>query len=120
MSRTAHFLVGLGILALCAVWCVVCFAGFIGNAVGRDSVPGASIHDSSFMVIYLIGGGGLICGVWFAFRSFRRALRPPRVESSGSPVIQERRHDPAAPDQKRDPATPDERLAHLVKKKTEI
>ena len=114
MSRTAHFLVGLAILALCVAWCFVCFVWFIGNAVGRDSVPGASIHDSSFMAIYLVGGAGLICGLWFAFRSFGRALRPPRLDlplPAATPLV--------APEQQHNTKTPDDRLAHLVKK-TEI
>jgi hypothetical protein len=114
MSRTAHFLVGLVILALCAAWCFVCFVWFIGNAIGRDSVPGASIHDSSFMAIYLIGGVGLICGLWFAFRSFCRALRPPRLDLPPHAATP-----PVAPEQQHDTKTPDDRLAHLVKK-TEI
>jgi hypothetical protein len=108
MSRTAHFLVGLGILALCAVWCFVCFVGFIGTAIGRDSVPGASVYDSSFMMIYLVGGAGLICGLWLASRSFRRALRPPRLDEPPAAS-------PPASDQERG-ATADEKLAHLVKK----
>jgi len=60
------------------------------------------------MVIYLVGGGGLICGLWLAFRSFRRALHPPRLDSPAPQVT---------PEQPHDLATPDERLAHLVKKK---
>ncbi len=70
MSRTAHFVVGLAILTLCVAWCFVFFVCFIGNAVGRDSVPGGSIHDSSFMAIYLFGGAGLICGLWFALEAW--------------------------------------------------
>jgi hypothetical protein len=113
MSRSAHLFVGLAILALCAVWCFVCFVWFIGNAVGRDSVPGASIHDSSFMAIYLFGGAGLICGLWFAVRSFGRALRSPRLDLPSHAAPQ-----PVTPEeQQRDMRTPDDRLAHLVKKK---
>jgi len=114
MSRTAHFLVGLVVLVLCIVWCFVWFVWFIGNAIGRDSVPGASIHDSSFMVIYLVGGVGFASGLWFAFRSFCRALRPPRLDLPPHVPIQ-----PATLEQQHEAKTPDERLAHLAKK-TEI
>lgn len=112
MSRGKHFVNGLGLLLLSAVWCFFCFVVFIGNAVGRDSVPGASAHDSSFMAIYLIGGGGLLCGLFFAFRSFGRALQSPRSASPPQTLSQ-----PAAQDPQQDARTSEERLAHLVKKK---
>jgi hypothetical protein len=109
MSRTAHFLLGLGILLLCVVWCFVCFVWFIGTAIGRDSVPGSSIHDSSFMAVYLVGGAGLVCGLWLALRSFRSALRTHTDLPPQAPA-------PATPEPQRDPKSQDERLAHLVKK----
>jgi hypothetical protein len=111
MTRTAHFLVGLAILALCVAWCFVFFVCFIGNALGRDSVARASIHDSSFMAIYLFGGAGLICGLWFAFRSFGRALRPPRLDLPAHAATP-----PVTPEPHPDTKTPDDRLAHLLKK----
>ena len=110
MSRNAHFLVGLGILLLSAVWCILCLVGFIGTAIGKDSDPRASLHDSSFLIIFLVGAGGLICGLWFAFKSFRRALRAPRLDPPTSPVTPERQ-----PNLKR----AEETLAHLVKKTDE-
>ncbi len=55
MSRTAHFGIGLGILLFCVLWCFLCYVWFIGNAIGRDSVPGASIYDASFITIYVVG-----------------------------------------------------------------
>jgi hypothetical protein len=111
MTRTAHFFVGLAILALCAAWCLFCFVCFIGNAVGRDSVPGASIYDSSFIAIYLVGGAGLICGLWFALRSFGRALRSPRQDLPRLAVTP-----PIASEQQHDTKSPDDKLAHLLKK----
>jgi hypothetical protein len=84
VSRTAHFLVGFGILALCAVWCFVCFVGFIGTAISRDSVPGASLYDSSYVMIYLVGGAGLICGLWLAFSQFSACVTLTAIQRAGS------------------------------------
>src|ERR1035437_3806490 len=109
MSRTAHLGVGLGVVLLCVLWCFVCFLLFLGNAVGRDSVPGASIYDSSFLTLYAIGGVVLVAGLYFAFLCFRRALRPPRLEAPPSTPA------PPKPTQQ-EIGTPDERLAHLVKR----
>jgi hypothetical protein len=107
MSRTAHLFAGLGFTLLCAFWGLICFVWFISNAVGRDSVPGASIFDSSFLIIYLVAVGGLVCGLWLAFRSFRRAFRTPRCDLPAPS---------ASAEAKRDLATSDEKLAHLVKR----
>jgi hypothetical protein len=107
MSRNAHFGIGIGILLLCVVWFVFSVFMFFAVAAGKDS-RGASIFDSSFITLYVVFGGGLIGGLWVAFKNFRRALRPP-----------ERVVPPAEPStftQQTDLATPDEKLAHLVKK----
>src|SRR5690348_2776537 len=111
MSRSTHFVIGLALLLLSASWCFLCFVVFIGNAVGRDSVPGASTHDSSFIAIYLVSGAGLLCGLYFAFRSFGRALQSPR--SASPPQMPAQR---VAQEPKPDARTSDEKLAHLVKK----
>jgi hypothetical protein len=93
----------------CVLWCFVCFLLFLGNAVGRDSVPGASIYDSSFLTLYAIGGGVLVAGLYFAFLSFRRALRPPRLDVPAATQA-------SVMPRQQEPGTPDERLAHLVKR----
>ena len=110
MSRTAHFGIGVGIILLCVLWCFFGVFMFFALAVGKDS-RGASIYDSSFIALYVVFGAGLLGDTWFAFLSFRRALRSPRLDSPAetSPL-------PAPPKQKDDLATPDERLAHLVKR----
>ena len=109
MSRTAHFGIGLGVLLFCMLWCFVCYLLFFGNAVARDSVPGASAYDSSFVTLYEIGGVVLVAGLCCAFVCFRRALRPPRVDVS-----------PATPRSAKpspqDVGTSEERLARLVKR----
>ena len=110
MSRTAHFLVGMGILALCAVWCFGYFVALLGTAIGLDPLPGTSIYDPSFMMLHLVGAGALICGLWFAVRSFRRALNPSQLESPAPP---------ASPEQKHNHVTRDEKSADLAEK-TEI
>lgn len=111
MSRTAHFGIGLGILVLCVIWGFFCFVYFIGNAIARDSVPGASVYDSSFIILYVVGGAGFLVGLWCAFLSFRRALRPPRLDlPTQAPAL------PTSPEPLQNLATADERLAHLVKK----
>lgn len=106
MSRIAHFGIGIGILLLCALWFVFGVFMFFALAAGKDS-RGASIADPSFIMLYVVFGGGLLGGCWIAFQSFRRALRPPAM------VIP-----PTSPasEQSSELATPDERLAHLVKK----
>ena len=82
---------------------------FFGLAVGHDS-RGASIHDSPFIVLYLVFGVGFLVGLRFAFRSFRRALRSPRLDSQA-----ETGQALNTLKQPEDAASPDERLAHLVK-----
>jgi hypothetical protein len=111
MSRTAHFSIGLGILLLCVLWFLVSFVWFIGLCLSSDSVPGATIYDSSFIALYVVGGAGLLAGLWFAFKNFRRALQPPRLDlpsQAPTPMV--------APEQPLDKRTPDEKLADLVKK----
>jgi hypothetical protein len=106
MSRNAHFGIGIGILLLCVLWIFFGVFMFFANAAGKDS-SGGSIYDSSFIALYVVFGGGLLGGLWFAFQSFRRALRPPeRVVSQAAPPSEQPTELP----------TPDERLAHLVKK----
>jgi len=106
MSRNAHFGIGIGSLLLCVLWFFFGVLMFFANAAGKDS-RGASIYDWSFIVLYVIFGGGLLGGIWFAFQSFRRALRPPhRIVSPTAPTSE----------QPTKLTTPDERLAHFVKK----
>ena len=107
MSRNAHFGIGIGILLLCVLWFFFGVFMFFATAAGKDS-RGASIYDSSFITLYVVFGGGLLGGLWGAFQSFRRALRPPgRVVPLAGP---------STSPQQTDLATPDEKLAHLVKK----
>jgi hypothetical protein len=108
MSRTAHFLVGLGILALCVAWSIFCVFCFFSNAFGHDSLPGANIFEPSFLIIYLTGVIGLLCGLVLAFRCFYRAFKSPQQKLlvKTSP-----------PQQKTDFQTPNDRLSSLVKKK---
>ena len=105
MSRNAHFGIGIGILLLCVLWFFFGVFMFFAIAAGKDSRDG-SIYDSSFIVLYVVFGGGLLGGLWTAFQSFRRALRPPNKVVPRAPT----------PKQPTDLATADERLAHLVKK----
>jgi len=106
MSRNAHFGIGIGVLFLCVVWFVFGVFLFFAAAAGKDS-RGASIYDSSFIVLYVVFGSGLLVGLWAAFRSFRRALQsserdvPPTAPAFTTPT---------------ELATPDERLSDLVKK----
>ncbi len=106
MSRNARFGIGIVSLLLCVLWFFFGVFVFFANAAGKDS-RGVGIYDSSFIVLYVVFGGGLLGGLWFAFHSFRRAFRPP-----------ERIVSPTAPrsEQPTKLATPDDRLAHLVKK----
>jgi hypothetical protein len=106
MSRNAHFGIGIGILLLCVLWLFFGVFMFFAVAAGKDS-RGASIYDSSFIVLYVVFGGGVLGGLWLAFQSFRRALRPPERVAPPAPST-------AVP--KTDLATPEEKLAHLVKR----
>jgi cytochrome b561 len=110
VSRTAHFGIGVGIILLCVLWCVFGVFVFWAVAVGKDS-RGATIYDSSFITLYVIFGAGLLVGFGLAFLSFRRALRPPQLDSPPEPPLEL-----STPERRDDVATPDERLAHLVKK----
>ena len=107
MSRNAHFGIGILIIGLGVFWCFVGVAWFIGLAVSRDSVPEASIFDSSFVSFYFVWGSIFLACIWGAFRSFRQARRQTvRVPPAA----------PSAPEQQPELATPDEKLAHLVKR----
>jgi hypothetical protein len=110
MSRKTQLGIGIMMLLGSVLWIYVCFLVFIGLAVGEDSVPGASIFDSNFMVLYFVAGSGLLVILWCAFLFFRRAIRASRTDV---PVTS------AAPPDVSEPArrlTAEERLAHLVKK----
>lgn len=63
------------------------------------------------LLIYFVGGAGLVCGLWLAFKSFHRALRAPRLDLPGEEAAPG-----ATPGPQQDIKTPDERLAHLLKK----
>lgn len=110
MNRGAHFGIGLGMMLFCGFWCLIGYAWFIGLAISRDSVPGASVFDSSFITLYVVWGSVFLGCLWGAFLSFRRALRLRRRSALPEP--------PESPISKRQPdlATPDEKLAHLVKR----
>lgn len=106
MSRNAHLGIGIGVLLLCSLWFIFGVFMFFALAAGKDS-RGGSIFDSSFILLYLVFGGGLLAGLWIALRSFRRALRPPtKVTPPISPTVE----------QPSTLATPDDKLAHLIKK----
>jgi len=108
MSRLSRL--GIGI-ALC-LFCVICFGvgyvAFIGTAISKDSVPGASVFDGKFIVVYVVFGGLILGALWFALINFKSAFaapqRPGRPEAAQDPEPR-----PASG------ATPEERLAHLVK-----
>jgi hypothetical protein len=108
MSRNTHFAIGTGILVLCAFWCLMGIAWFFGLGFGRDSVPGASVFDSSFMTFYILWGSGFLLFLWAAFRSFQTALRRPKRAVPPSA--------PSATAQQVAVATPDKKLARLLKK----
>ena len=110
LSRAKHFLIGLGLLLLSAIWSFLFYVIFIGNAIARDSVPGASVHDPTFVAIYAIGGAGLLCGVYFAIRSLGRTLQPAPRPHSPAPPSQ-----PGLQEQRPEAKTSDEKLAHLIK-----
>jgi hypothetical protein len=110
MTRTAHFGIGLALGLVSAFWCAMGLALWIGNAIGKDSPIAGPFFDPKFVVTLLVWGAILLCILWGMFRSFRRALRPPRLDSINPPPE-------AAPKPTLEsPAAPDERLAHLVKK----
>ena len=104
MSRTAHFGIGIGAGLFCCAWCVVGQILYMAAAFG-----GASVTDVSFIATFIFWGGILLGGVWFAFRSFRRALRPLKQVA---PAVAS----PPTSDPQHERATPDEKLAHLLKK----
>jgi hypothetical protein len=110
MTRTAHFGIGLALGLLSAFWCAMGLALWIGNAVGKDSPVAGPFFDTKFVLTLAVWGAILLSIFWGMFRSFKRALRPPRLDSSkpapdDTPI--------AVP---KSSPTPDERLAHLVKK----
>ena len=90
-------------------WLMVGLVVWIGNGLGKDSGP-APFFDGPFIGFLVLWGGVFIGIAWAAFRCFKRALRPPRLDSA-SPAPE-----PARRDAPQSLATPDERLAHLVKK----
>ena len=110
MNRVSHLGIGIG---LC-VFSFVCFSMgrlmFLGMAIGKDSVPGASIFDGDFITLYVVDSSLILGALWFALLSFRRAFRPPTRRPSVPPAtaIQALEIHSAA--------TPEEKLAHLVKK----
>jgi hypothetical protein len=111
MSRLSHLGIGL---ALC-LFSVVCFGvgyvAFIGTAISKDSVPGASVFDGGFIFIYVIFGGLILGALWFALLSFRHAfMAPPRPTRYSPPAVEQKA--PLVPSQ----GTPDENLAHLLKR----
>ncbi len=82
---------------------------FFAMAIGKESVPSASVFGGDFIILYAVCGGLIVGALWFAFLNFRRAFRPPRTEHSVSV---------AAADQTAQlpsTATPDEKPAHLLK-----
>ena len=110
MTRTAHLGIGLALGLLGAFWCAMGLALWIGNGVGKASPTSPPFFDTKFVVTLLIWGAIFLCILWGVFRSFKRALTPPRLDS-GNPAPETAQK--AVPER---PATPDERLAHLVKK----
>jgi len=60
---------------------------YIGTAISKDSVPGASVFDGGFILIYIFFGGLILGALWFALLSFRSAFRPPPRETSYSPPV---------------------------------
>ena len=66
-------LYGRAVTGFALIWAAVGVFMFFANAAGKDS-RGVSIYDSSFIVLYVVFGGGLLGSLWFAFQSFRRAF----------------------------------------------
>src|SRR6185369_140176 len=98
---------GIGTLLLCVFWCFFGLMMFWAAAVGLDG-RGAGLDHPDFIKVYVVFGGGLLGGLWFAFRSFMLAFRARR----NAPVGQKT----APPEQsKQEKTAGDERLAHLVK-----
>jgi hypothetical protein len=110
MSRKLHFGIGLAVLLFCFLWCLLGFLQFMSLAVGRDSIPGASVFDSSFISFYVIWGAVFLGCLWLILRSFSRAMRRAQSNPSADAVSRN------GLEQQSKMATPDEKLAHLVKR----
>ena len=83
---------------------------FFALAAGKDSVPGASIFDSEFVMLYVVCGGLILASVWVGLVNFGRAFGPGGRQNAFSIP-----RNPTTP-QVLEGATPDDRLAHLVQK----
>lgn len=101
----------MALIGFCCFCACTGFLLFVGLAVSKDSVPGASVFDADFLVLYVICGGVILVGLWAALASLKRAFRaPPRHQTVAAPPPIPPQH-PLAPG-----STPDERLAPLVRK----
>jgi hypothetical protein len=111
MTRLAHLGIGVALIGFCCFCAWTGFLLFIGLAVSKDSVPGASVFDVDFLVLYVVCGGVILVGLWAALASLKRAFRaPPRQQAVAAQRSAVPQH-PLAPG-----STPDERLAPLVRK----
>ncbi len=96
------------------VWFFIGVAWFIGLAVGRDSVPGASLFDGAFILFYVVWGGIFLGIIIMALSNLWRSVQPsPRKPSSELPSQFVQTQGLATG------ATPDERLAPLLKKENQ-
>jgi hypothetical protein len=110
MTRTAHLGIGFALGLFGAFWCAIGLTLWIGNALGKASPVSPPFFDTKFVELLLIWGAIFLCILWGMFRSFKRALRPPRLDATNpAPEAVPK----AIPER---PATPDERLALMVKK----
>lgn len=111
MGRSAHLCLGIATILLCVIWCLFGLIMFLAAAAGLDG-RGAGLDHPDFIEVYVVFGGGLLGGLWFALRSFRRAFKSPR----SGPAVEKKSAPSGRPGPQKSAETPDERLAHLVKK----
>jgi hypothetical protein len=83
---------------------------WIGNGLGKDArFP---FFDGGFICLLIFWTAVFIGILWAAFMSFKRSLRPTRLDKPNSDASTT--HPPSQLDT--NTASPDERLAHLLKK----
>jgi len=110
VTRLAHFGISVALTALSVLCGVIGVVLSFALAVSKDSVPGASIVDADFILLYVVCGGFILAGLWGAWNNLKRALQAPKKPATAvAPAPFAPAHTLASG------ATADERLAPLVK-----